>query len=61
MKTEVETQAGTCPTHGRVEGTREIPRPSFPFVVYAVRRWRARREPYRCPICSAPLSAEQFR
>jgi hypothetical protein len=59
MKTEIETHAGTCSTHGRVEATREIPRPSFPFVVYAVRRWRARREPYRCPTCSAPVSEER--
>jgi hypothetical protein len=55
MKTEVERGRGECPTHGRVEGTRQIPRMQFPFIYYWIRRRSARREPFRCPTCDEPL------
>jgi hypothetical protein len=53
VATETQTRTGTCPTHGTVEATREMPRPGFPFVVYAIRRLIAGRKPYRCPTCGA--------
>jgi hypothetical protein len=56
MATETQTQTATCPTHGSVEATREMPRPGFPFVVYAIRRMVASRRPYRCPTCGEPVS-----
>jgi hypothetical protein len=60
MSNEVERRTGNCPTHGRVEGTREIPRMGFPFIYYWFRRRSARREPFSCPICDEPLTeAEQ--
>lgn len=56
MATATQTRTGTCPTHGSVEATREVPRPTFPFVVYAIWRFIAGRKPYRCPICGAPVA-----
>jgi hypothetical protein len=57
MKTEVEKRTGHCPTHGQVEGTREIPRLQFPFIVTWVMRAKARRkEPFYCPTCDEPLN-----
>lgn len=56
MATEVETQTGRCATHGTVEATREIPKMGFPFIVYAVRRARAKRRPFLCPDCGEPVT-----
>jgi ABC-2 type transport system ATP-binding protein len=53
---EVQTQSGQCVTHGTVEAQREVPSPSFPFLLYAVRRALAARQPYRCPNCGAPVT-----
>jgi len=54
---ERQTRSGVCPTHGTVEAARDIPRWQFPFIVYAVKRWSARRKPYRCPECGSPVDA----
>ena len=52
MATETQTATGTCPTHGTVRATREIPRVTFPPVITAVMRAVAkRRRPYLCPTC----------
>jgi hypothetical protein len=56
MANEVQTQTGHCATHGTVEATREVPRPSFPFFVFAIRRALAARQPYRCPTCGEPVT-----
>ena len=53
---QVETRTGTCPEHGTVEATRTMPRPSFPFFVYAIRRLLASRAPFRCPDCGAQVT-----
>ena len=53
MATEIET--ARCATHGHVQATREIPAMGFPFVVYAARRYLARRRPFRCPSCGAAI------
>jgi hypothetical protein len=57
MAVEVQTRSGRCPTHGPVEGRREIPRIQFPFIVYAWRRWLAKRRPFQCPECGAAVEA----
>jgi hypothetical protein len=54
MASEAQTRTGTCPTHGTVEATRQVPRSGFPWIVNVVRRAIATRKPYRCPTCGAP-------
>jgi hypothetical protein len=56
MATESETRTGECPTHGTVEASREMPKLGFPFVYFAVRRFLARKRPYRCPSCGQPVT-----
>jgi hypothetical protein len=56
MSDQNETRVGTCPTHGIVRGERRMPRPGWPFVVYALRRLLAARRPYRCPDCNMPVT-----
>jgi hypothetical protein len=53
MAKEIQTRTATCPTHGPVEATREMPRPGFPIFLYAARRLVAAKRPYRCPTCGA--------
>lgn len=55
MPSEVETQSGRCPTHGVVEGTRDLPRVTFPWIVNYVRRSLAQRRPFECPTCGKAL------
>ena len=57
MAKEVQTQAGRCATHGRVEATREVPKMGFPFVVYAIARAAAQRRPFLCPECGTAVQA----
>jgi len=56
MANETQTRTGTCPMHGAVEATREVPRVGFPFFVYAIRRLAALRRPFRCPSCGAAVT-----
>ncbi|HWD07821.1 MAG TPA: hypothetical protein VHA57_01880 [Actinomycetota bacterium] len=56
MATKTQTRTGTCPTHGTVEATREVPGPSFPFIVYGIRLLMAAFKPFRCPTCGLPVS-----
>jgi hypothetical protein len=59
VATETQTAVGDCPTHGEVEGTREIPKVSFPPIVTAVQRAIAvRRRPYLCPTCGTPVQTD---
>jgi hypothetical protein len=55
-KTEQRVVRGRCPNHGIVEGVKEIPTVSFPFIVYGVRRAAAAVAPARCPQCGTKLS-----
>ena len=57
MAIETETRSGRCPEHGTVRATRDVPRITFPFVYTSVRRWLARRRPFRCPECGAEVEA----
>lgn len=56
MATEVETRRGTCPSHGTVEATREMPGHGFPWAYHWVRRVIAGRKPFRCPTCGAAVT-----
>jgi hypothetical protein len=56
MGNQVETRTGTCPSHGTVQATRTMPKPGFPFVVYAVRRLLDGNRAYRCPDCGTPVT-----
>jgi hypothetical protein len=53
-----QTRSGRCATHGRVQATREIPGMGFPFIVFAVWRAIAKRRPFQCPQCAAPVEVE---
>ncbi|MDP9331355.1 MAG: hypothetical protein M3P11_12035 [Actinomycetota bacterium] len=55
MTPEVQTRSGRCQTHGTVQATRDIPKLQFPFIVYAVTRWLAKRRPFLCPQCGEPV------
>jgi hypothetical protein len=57
MPTELQTRTGSCPEHGVVQATREVPASGFPWVVSAVRRWIAKRRSYRCPTCGNPVTS----
>ena len=58
MAIETQTAIGDCPTHGEVEATRQLPTVAFPPVITAVRRAVAKRRPYRCPTCGAPVATD---
>ena len=55
-RTESRPFTGVCPNHGVVQTTREVPRVTFPFVVYGYRRARAAMAPVPCPQCGAKLA-----
>ncbi len=55
MATETQTATGQCAAHGTVQATREIPGMGFPFIYFAAARALARRKPFRCPECGAPV------
>jgi predicted RNA-binding Zn-ribbon protein involved in translation (DUF1610 family) len=55
MAKETQTATGQCPTHGSVEATRDIPRVTFPPIITAISRARAKRKPYQCPECGADV------
>jgi hypothetical protein len=57
MATKSEKQYGQCPNHGQVAATREIPGVTFPFILYGIRRYRARKQPFVCPTCGSPVDA----
>ena len=54
-KTEQKVVSGRCPNHGIVKATKEVPRVSFPFIVYGVRRALATLSGAQCPQCGAKL------
>jgi hypothetical protein len=56
MATSTETRTGSCRTHGTVEGERQLPKLSFPFIITGSMRYLAKRKPFRCPECGAPLT-----
>jgi hypothetical protein len=59
MATTTETRTAVCPAHGKVEATREMPKPGFPYLLYAARRLLAARRPYRCPTCGEAATTDR--
>jgi hypothetical protein len=55
MADKVQTRYGQCPVHGHVSAVRDMPGPSFPFIRYAVLRYRASRKPFACPTCGGEV------
>jgi hypothetical protein len=55
MPTEIETRSGRCATHGVVDGTREVPKLAFPWIVNSIRRAMARRRSFVCPTCGQAI------
>ncbi len=55
MTRSEQTALGSCAVHGPVVGVKKSLQPSFPMVVYAVRRAAVRLGPFRCPTCGAKL------
>lgn len=58
MATKTETRYGTCAEHGHVTATRDVAGPSFPFLLYAVRRYRSRNQPFLCPTCGKAVQPD---
>jgi hypothetical protein len=58
MATDTQTRTAVCSTHGTIEATREMPKPSWPYLIYAVRRTLAARRPYRCPTCGETVKTD---
>jgi hypothetical protein len=58
VATKTQTRYGTCPTHGHVTATREVAAPGFPFLLYAVRRYRTRQQPFHCPTCGSVVETD---
>jgi hypothetical protein len=61
MASETQTHTGTCPTHGTVEATREMPKPSFPVFVYGVRRLIATSPARHCRLSRRQRSGHRRR
>jgi hypothetical protein len=55
---KIERAPGRCPEHGRVEGIRYLPGPSFPFALYYYRLRKARQAPFTCPQCDRAITEE---
>ena len=53
---ETRTLQGTCPTHGRVTGQKQVPKLKFPIVITGALRGFAVLRPYRCPDCGAKVA-----
>ncbi len=54
-ETEQKIVPGRCPDHGIVQETKDVPKVSFPFILYGIRWAKAAMAPARCPQCGAKL------
>jgi hypothetical protein len=54
--TREKTKAGTCPTHGAVQGTKSAPVFRPPGLFYMFKAVGSALQPYRCPQCGARVS-----
>lgn len=55
MATTEKVVSGRCPNHGIVRCTQTVPKVSFPFIVYGVRRVVAAASKPVCPQCGAKV------
>jgi hypothetical protein len=51
-----KTATGRCAEHGVVRAVKEVPRPTWPFVVYLWRLMASSRSPFLCPKCGKPVT-----
>lgn len=56
VKTREKTRPGRCPTHGDVQGVKEVQLFVFPGLFWAFRALGAAFKPYRCPQCGQKVS-----
>jgi ribosomal protein S27AE len=54
--TKLKTKQGVCPTHGTVEGTKEVPAFSPPGLFFLVKSVGNPLKPYECPRCGARVA-----
>jgi hypothetical protein len=54
--TKEKTRAGTCPTHGSVQATKEVPAFTAPGLFYLIRSLGNPFRPYKCPQCGARVT-----
>jgi hypothetical protein len=52
-KSQTQTRLSRCDTHGTVEGTRQLPKLGFPFLITGPKRLVAMAAAFRCPQCGA--------
>jgi hypothetical protein len=55
-ETKQKTKQATCPTHGSVQATKDVPVFSPPGVFWAMKSLGSPLKPYRCPQCGERLS-----
>ena len=55
-ETREKTKAGTCPTHGAVQASKEAPVFRPPGLFYVFKAVGSALQPYRCPQCGARIS-----
>ena len=56
IENETRTRAGACPSHGKVNGVKQVPKLKFPIVVTGIARGAASARSFRCPECGAKVS-----
>ena len=54
--TKQMTKAGTCPTHGSVQGVKEVPAFKAPGLFWAMKSLASPFKGYRCPQCGQKVS-----
>jgi hypothetical protein len=54
-RSEQRTTRGECPTHGDVQGVKDLPTFSWPAIVFLFRRGWSALQPYRCPECGTKV------
>ena len=55
MAARTITRQGVCPEHGVVEAVKEVPAPSFPFIVWLAQRAMTPLRAFRCPQCDSKV------
>lgn len=56
IENETRNREGTCPTHGRVNAEKQVPKLKFPVVVTGVARGMANVRGFRCPECGGKVA-----
>ena len=55
-ETKEKTKQGVCPTHGAVQGVKEVPVFTPPGLFYVLKSLASPFQPYRCPQCGARVT-----